>query len=354
VDSSQNNNNITSCSLPITKYDTIQLSHGSGGLLTNDLVTRLFIAVFDNPPLNKQNDQAIIEVGGKKLAFSTDSYVVDPIFFPGGDIGKLAVNGTINDLCMSGAKPLCLSAGFIIEEGLPVTDLERVVASMKRAAEEARVQIVTGDTKVVNKGHGDKLFINTAGIGIVEHDYEISSDRLRPGDVIMISGTVGDHAVAILCTREGLSFESPIESDTASLNTLVETIIKVAGGSVHAMRDPTRGGVTAALNDFARRSQVGMQIFEDKIPVNPSVAGVCEVLGLDPLFAANEGKLIAVVDAGVAEATLNAMRAHPLGQRANIIGVVTDDRPGTVLLKTAIGGWRFMNVPVGEQLPRIC
>ena len=349
-----NSDDLISCPRPISNHDTIQLSHGSGGKLTNDLISNLFVRAFDNPILRKLDDQATLEIDGVRLAFSTDSYVVDPIFFPGGDIGELAVNGTVNDLSMCGARPLHLSAGFIVEEGLPMADLEKIVASMKRAATAARVQIVTGDTKVVNKGKGDKLFVNTTGIGVIEHDFHISSDNLQPGDIIIISGTVADHGMAILSKREGLSFEAPIDSDTAPLNSLVENIIRVAGAGVHAMRDPTRGGVAATLNEFVQSSEVGIHILEKSIPINPPVGAACELLGFDPLYVANEGKLVAVIAEDVSEAALRAMKAHPLGHRATVIGRVSDKRPGMVTLETRIGGLRIVDMPVGEQLPRIC
>ena len=320
--------------------------------MTNDLISKLFVWAFDNPALNKQDDQAVIEIGGCRLSFTTDSFVVDPIFFPGGDIGELAVNGTINDICMNGATPLYLSAGMIIEEGFPLKDLETIVLSMKKAAESAGIAIVTGDTKVVNKGKGDKIFINTAGIGLIEHEYEISSSSLNPGDIVIVSGTIADHGIAVLSKREGLSFETPIESDTAALNNLVADIIKT--GHVSAMRDPTRGGVAATLNEFAQASNVGIRIYEDRIPVKPAVTGACEILGLDPLYVANEGKLVAVVPPDRAEAVVAAMRLHESGAEAVIIGEVVVDQPGTVIMTTKIGGQRFVDMPVGEQLPRIC
>ena len=341
-----------SCPLPITEHDTIQLSHGSGGKLTNELISKLFVWAFDNPALRKQDDQAVIEIGDRKLSFTTDSFVVDPIFFPGGDIGELAVNGTVNDICMNGATPLYLSAGMIIEEGFPLTDLEKIVISMRDAAARAGVVIVTGDTKVVNRGKGDKIFINTAGIGLIEHDLDISSTNLKPGDVIILSGTIADHGIAVMSKRENLSFETPIESDTASLNSLVVTLLKA--GTARAMRDPTRGGLAATLNEFAQASKVGIRIREDKIPVNPAVTGACEILGLDPLYVANEGKLVAVVPKDRAEAVLKAMRAHPLGKDAVIIGDVVSEQSGMVSMMTRIGGWRIVDMPVGEQLPRIC
>lgn len=343
-----------SCPLPITRHDTIQLSHGSGGQMSNDLITRLFLWAFDNEQLNKQDDQALLEIGGKKLSFTTDSFVVDPIFFPGGDIGELAVNGTVNDICMNGARPLYLSCGFIIEEGFPLSDLQKIVVSMRDSAKRAGVKIVTGDTKVVNKGKGDKIFINTSGIGIVEHDYVISSCNLKPDDVVIVSGSMADHGVAILSRREGLAFETPIESDTAALNSLVAAILEAGGSAVHAMRDPTRGGLAATLNEFARMSKKGIRVYENRIPVKAPVAGACEILGLDPLYVANEGKLVAVVAGAKAETVLAAMKAHEQGREAAIIGEVTSEQPETVTMMTRIGGWRMVDMPVGEQLPRIC
>ncbi len=347
-------NDFASCPRPITGHDTIQLSHGSGGKLTNQLVSRLFVEAFDNPILNRQDDQAVFELAGSKLAFSTDSYVVDPIFFPGGDIGDLAVNGTINDIAMSGARPVYLSAGFIIEEGLSIDELTRVVLSMQRAAEEAQVKIVTGDTKVVNRGKGDKLFINTSGVGIIEHDYNIAADNLQPGDRLILSGTIADHGMAILSKREGLAFDSPIESDTAALNSLVAEILNAGGAGVHAMRDPTRGGVAASLNEWAESSSVGIKITQERIAVRPAVAGACELLGLDPLYVANEGKLIVSVAKEVAENVLAAMKAHAHGEDAAVFGEVVTDKSGMVSMRTLIGGWRIVDMPVGEQLPRIC
>jgi hydrogenase expression/formation protein HypE len=342
------------CPLPITKHDTIQLSHGSGGKMMNNLISKLFLWAFDNPSLNKLDDQAVVEINGQRLAFSTDSFVVDPIFFPGGDIGELAVNGTVNDVCMSGARPLFLSAGFIIEEGFSLEDLKKIVESMRAAARRAGVVVVTGDTKVVNKGKGDKVFINTAGIGLIEHDFEVSASHLQPGDLLLLSGSLADHGMAILSRREGLAFELPIESDTAALNSLVEAVLKAGGSGVHAMRDPTRGGLAATLNEFAAASQVGIRIQEDCIPVKAPVAGACEILGLDPLYVANEGKLVVAVAQDKAEKVFKAMQAHPLGQEAVIIGDVVADKPGLVSMQTRIGGWRIVDMLVGEQLPRIC
>ncbi len=342
------------CPLPINSHDTVQLSHGSGGKMMNDLISKLFLWAFDNEHLNKLDDQAVLNVNGQRFAFSTDSFVVDPIFFPGGDIGDLAVNGTVNDVCMSGARPLFLSAGFIIEEGFALAELQRIVESMKAAADRAGVMIVTGDTKVVNRGKGDKIFINTAGIGLIEHDYVVSSKSLVSGDMILLSGSLADHGMAILSKREGLAFDAPIESDTAALNGLVDEILKAGGEAVHALRDPTRGGLAATLNEFAAASSVGIRIKQDRLPINAPVAGACEILGLDPLYVANEGKLVAVVARDKSEEVLAAMRAHPLGAEAVIIGDVVSERPGLVTMQTGIGGWRIVDMLVGEQLPRIC
>ena len=343
-----------SCPLPFTSHDTVQLSHGSGGQMSNDLITKLFVWAFDNELLNKQDDQAILDFNGTRLAFSTDSFVVDPIFFPGGNIGELAVHGTVNDIAMSGAKPLYLSCGCIIEEGFPLEDLRKIVLSMKAAADHAGVKIVTGDTKVVNKGKGDKIFINTSGVGIIEHDYKIGADNLQDGDMIILSGTLADHGVCILSQREGLKLQSEIKSDCASLNHLVETIIKAGGSAVHAMRDPTRGGVAATLNEFAESSKVGIRLKEEFIPVKDDVRGACEILGLDPLYVANEGKLVAIVAKEKAKDVLAAMRSHPLGCDAAIIGDIVSDQPGMVRMITRLGAWRIVDMPVGEQLPRIC
>ncbi|MFQ5568962.1 MAG: hydrogenase expression/formation protein HypE [Rhodothermales bacterium] len=342
------------CPLPITAHDTVQLGHGSGGKMMNDLIGKLFVWAFDNPHLNRLEDCATLSLNGSQLSFSTDSFVVDPLFFPGGNIGELAVYGTVNDVAMSGARPLFLSVGMILEEGFSLDELRRIVESMRAAADRAGVTIVTGDTKVLNKGKGDKVFINTTGIGIVEHDFVVSSHNLQPGDQVLLSGGIAEHGMAILSRREGLAFETSIQSDTAPLNGLIADILDIGGSDVHALRDPTRGGVAAALNEFASASKVGIRIKEDRIPVQPAVAGACAFLGLDPLYVANEGKLLAVVAPEQAEAVLHAMWAHPLGRDAVIIGDVVADHPGMVSMRTAIGGWRIVDMLVGEQLPRIC
>lgn len=342
------------CPLPITMHDTVQLGHGSGGRMMNDLIGKLFVWAFDNPLLNPLDDCASLTIGGSRLAFSTDSFVVDPIFFPGGNIGELAVYGTINDVATSGARPLFLSAGMILEEGFSLDELRQIVTAMRAAADRAGVTIVTGDTKVVNRGKGDKIYINTTGIGVIEHEYALSSHNVQPGDLLLLSGGIAEHGIAILSKREGLAFDSPIESDTAPLNGLIATLLDAGGSAVHALRDPTRGGVAAALNEFAGASQVGIRLREDRIPVQPPVAGACEFLGLDPLYVANEGKLIAAVAPEHAEAVLEALRAHPLGRQAAVIGDVTAENPGMVSMQTPIGGWRIVDMLVGEQLPRIC
>jgi hydrogenase expression/formation protein HypE len=346
-----------SCPLPIFDHKQIVLGHGSGGKLTADLIEKIFLPAFRNPTLDKLDDQAVLDIGGARLAFTTDSFVVTPIFFPGGDIGRLAIHGTVNDLAMSGARPLYLSAAFILEEGLAVDDLRRVVESMRAAAAEAGVQLVTGDTKVVNRGKGDQIFITTTGIGVIEHDVSISADRALPGDKIIVSGYVGDHGMTIMSQREGLEFESSIESDCAPLNGLVAAMLATASPAndfIHTLRDPTRGGVATTLNEIAKRANVGMVLDERTIPVRESVKGACEVLGLDPLYVANEGKLLALVAPEMADAVLEQMRQNRLGQDAAIIGEVVEAHSGMVLMKTEIGGTRVLDVMFGEQLPRIC
>jgi hydrogenase expression/formation protein HypE len=347
-----------SCPLPIFEHKQIVLGHGSGGKLTADLIDKIFLPAFKNPVLDKLDDQAVLTINGARLAFTTDSFVVSPIFFPGGDIGRLAVHGTVNDLAMSGARPLYLSAAFILEEGLAVDDLRRVVQSMRAAAEETGVQFVTGDTKVVNRGKGDQIFITTTGIGVIDDGVNISADRAKPGDKIILSGYVGDHGMAIMSQRENLEFEGAIESDCASLHGLVADMLatspRVETDFLHCLRDPTRGGVATTLNEIAKRAGVGMTLLEQSIPVRDSVKGACEVLGLDPLYVANEGKLLAIVAPEMANAVLEQMRRHQLGRHAVIIGEVVGDHPGMVLMRTEIGGTRVLDVMFGEQLPRIC
>lgn len=344
----------SSCPLPITRHDTVQLGHGSGGRMMNDLIRKLFLWAFDSPELRRMDDAAVLDPEGGRLAVSTDSFVVDPIFFPGGDIGDLAVNGTVNDVAMSGARPRWLSTGFILEEGFPLEDLKRIVVSMRDAAAHAGVAVVTGDTKVVNKGKGDGIFINTTGVGTLPPGREISSTGIRPGDRILLSGGLAEHGIAVLSKREGLAFETPVESDTAALNGLVETMLEAGGDAVHALRDPTRGGLASALNEFAQASKVEIRIREEAIPVEPAVTGACELLGLDPLYVACEGRLVAAVAPGKAGAVLEAMKAHSLGRGASEIGEAGPDKPGRVSLRTGIGGWRMVDLLAGEQLPRIC
>ncbi len=347
-----------SCPLPIFEHKQIVLGHGSGGKLTAELIDKVFRPAFANPILDKLDDQAVVQVNGTRLAFTTDSFVVTPIFFPGGDIGRLAVNGTVNDLAMSGARPLYLAAAFILEEGLAADDLRRVVESMRDAANEARVLLVTGDTKVVNRGKGDQMFITTTGLGVIDRPVEISADRARPGDKIILSGFIGDHGMAIMSQRENLEFEGAIESDCASLYGLVSAMLEVTGSdgvpAIHCLRDPTRGGVATTLNEIAGRSQVGMLLQEHDIPVRETVKGACEILGLDPLYVANEGKLVAIVAAEAADEMVQHMRQHRLGVASVVIGEVVADHAGMVLMKTEIGGTRVLDVMFGEQLPRIC
>jgi len=342
-----------SCPAPLVDYPQVLLAHGSGGKLTLSLIENLFLPAFRNETLAPLHDGAILEIGGQRIAFSTDSYVVNPIFFPGGDIGELSVNGTVNDLAMCGARPLCLSVSFIIEEGFAMAELARVVTSMKHAAERAGVVLATGDTKVVDRGKGDKIFINTSGIGTVIDGVDISPTRARPGDRIILSGPIALHGIAIMSVREGLEFESRIESDTAPLNSLVEAMLG-ASRKIHVLRDPTRGGLASALNEIARSANVGVEVSEEAIPVPDQVRGACEMLGLDPLYVANEGKLVAFVPPEEAGRVLAAMRAHPLGAEAVVIGEVVDRHEGMVVMKTAIGGNRIVDLLTGEQLPRIC
>ncbi|MBV8207786.1 MAG: hydrogenase expression/formation protein HypE [Acidobacteria bacterium] len=341
------------CPLPIFDHKQVVLGHGSGGKLSAELIERIFVPAFSNPLLDKLDDQAVFEIGAARLAFTTDSFVVTPIFFPGGDIGELAVNGTVNDLAMSGARPLYLSSAFILEEGLVMEDLRRIVNSMRCAAQAAGVQLVTGDTKVVNRGKGDQIFINTAGIGVIEGAVNISAANARPGDQIILSGYVGDHGMAILSQREGLEFEGEIRSDTAALHTLVAAMLE-ASTDIHVLRDPTRGGIATTLNEIAARSRVGVRLQETAIPVREAVSSACELLGLDPLYVANEGKLVAIVGRAGAQEILDRMRRHPLGTDACIIGEVTAEHPGMVIMTTGIGGSRVLDTLFGEQLPRIC
>lgn len=342
-----------SCPAPLPAADRVLLGHGSGGRLSADLLQKIFLPAFENSILSRLDDQAIVNVNGESLAFTTDSFVVKPLFFSGGDIGSLAVHGTVNDLAMGGARPLYLSAAFILEEGLPLETLRRVVESFRRAAVVAEVEVVTGDTKVVEKGSCDGIFINTSGIGLVKPGLHLSADLAHPGDRILLSGPIGEHGIAILAEREGLEFESPIRSDSAPLHSLVAEMLKTSTG-IRCMRDPTRGGLSSALNEIASRSGVGMTLEERTIPVREEVRGACEMLGLDPLYVANEGKLVAIVEPDAAEPLLDAMRRHPLGREAQIIGTVTADDPGLVVMRTTLGTTRIVDMLAGDQLPRIC
>jgi hydrogenase expression/formation protein HypE len=342
-----------SCPLPLSDHDTIQLAHGAGGRLSAELIETFILPRFANTVLDRLEDQAVLAVPQGRLAFSTDTFVVDPIFFPGGDIGDLAVNGTVNDVALGGATPLWLSVGFVLEEGFPLADFHRVLCSMEAAARTAGVQVVTGDTKVVGRGSCDRIFINTSGLGLVREGVDISSAHLRPGDRVLLSGTLADHGMAVMTAREGLSFRTRVTSDTAALNGLIDVILDVCP-AVRALRDPTRGGLATTLNEFAASSKVGIRLDDGSIPVRPDTAGACEILGIDPLYVANEGKLAAVIPPEAAEAVLAAVRAHPLGAEAALIGEVTAENAGLVTLRTGLGAERIVDMPVGEQLPRIC
>ena len=333
--------------------DKILLDHGSGGKISHRLTTDMLLPVFDNPILAELNDGAIFELNGMRMAFSTDSYTVDPIFFPGGNIGDLAINGTVNDIAMCGATPLYLSVGLIIEEGFARTDLEKIINDMGTAAEKADVTVVTGDTKVVPKGAVDRIFINTSGIGLIPHSVNVASPNAKAGDRIILSGTIADHGITILTRREGLSFESDLTSDTAPLNHMVKQMF-AASNNIHVLRDPTRGGVGTALNEIAEKSQIGIKIYEDKIPLKKEVAAACELLGFDPLYLANEGKLLSFVAQEDADAVLSAIRANQYGKDAAVIGEVIADHTGKVFMETRIGGERVLDMLAGEQLPRIC
>ncbi|MBK8314023.1 MAG: hydrogenase expression/formation protein HypE [Acidobacteria bacterium] len=344
---------ILSCPIPIQQYPQVMLAHGGGGKLMHQLIEKMFGPAFQNPLLDAKHDGAVFSHNGGRLAFSTDTYVVKPIFFPGGDIGSLAINGTVNDLAMCGARPLYLSSGFILEEGLPMEDLWRIVQSMQKAASEAGVQIVTGDTKVVDKGKGDGIFINTAGIGVIEHDLVIAPASVRPGDLIVLNGDLGRHGIAIMAKRENLEFETEIESDCAALAGLVGQMID-EGIKIHCMRDLTRGGLASALVEIAEASGFQISIEENAIPVREDVRGACEMLGFDPLYLANEGRFITFVPEIFADKILSVMGSHPLGERATVIGSVTDSRDSLVTMKSAIGANRIVDMFSGEQLPRIC
>lgn len=341
------------CPIPLQNYPTIVMGHGSGGKMMADLIQHMFAPAFENDLLNQMGDSTVFNVNGTRLAFTTDSFVVSPLFFPGGDIGELAVNGTVNDLAMSGAHPMFLSSGFILEEGLAMESLGRIVESAANACREAGVQLITGDTKVVNKGHGDGLYINTTGIGLVPENVNISPKNAQPGDAVIVSGTMGDHGIAIMSVREGLQFESEIRSDTAPLNGLAESMLNITK-DIHCLRDATRGGLSAVLNELASASKVGIEFEEKKVPVKAEVNAACEMLGLDPFYIANEGKLVAIIPEKYADAALEVMHAHPFGMNAVRIGAVVANHPGMVVTKTSIGGSRVVDLPAGELLPRIC
>jgi hydrogenase expression/formation protein HypE len=346
-----------SCPLPLRDYPTIVMGHGGGGRLSAELIEHLFLPAFSGTvndiPLKQLGDAAVLEAGGARLAFSTDSYVVRPRFFPGGNIGDLAVNGTINDVSMTGARPFALSVGVVLEEGMRIDELGVIAQTMGSAARRAGVSIVTGDTKVVDAGNGDGVYINTAGIGLIPAGIDLGPHRVRPGDAIIVSGAIGMHGIAVMSVREGLEFGSEIVTDSAPLNGLVDSLL-TAGVEVHMMRDPTRGGVAATLNEIAKTSATGMRIVERDVPVPDDVRAACGFLGLDPLYVANEGKLVAFVAAADAERALDIMRAHEFGTGATLIGYVVEDHPGVVVAKTGIGGTRVVDLPLAEQLPRIC
>ncbi|MCC6803366.1 MAG: hydrogenase expression/formation protein HypE [Anaerolineae bacterium] len=341
------------CPIPLRDYPNVILGHGGGGKLSAELVQNIFLPAFHNDVLGALGDSAVLYAHGERIAFSTDSFVVQPLFFPGGCIGDLAINGTVNDLAMSGAKPLFLSAGFIVEEGMPINLLAQIAERMGAAARRAGVRVVTGDTKVVEKGHGDGVFINTSGLGFIPEGVHIAPDQAKPGDVVLVSGTIGDHGMAVMSAREGLAFDTTIESDCAPLGDLVAAMLAVTP-DIHVLRDPTRGGVASSLNEIAGSAGVGIVIEENRLPVKPAVQSACEMLGMDPLYVANEGKLLAIVPPSRVEAVLDAMRAHPLGHDAAIIGRIVEEHPGLLAAKTALGATRIVDMQVGEQLPRIC
>ncbi|MBS1793854.1 MAG: hydrogenase expression/formation protein HypE [Acidobacteria bacterium] len=350
--------NAWTCPLPLRDYPKIVLGHGGGGKLSNELVENLFLPVFSNESLDKLSDSAQLDVGeilknGGRLAYSTDSFVVQPLFFRGGNIGHLAVCGTVNDVAMSGARPLFLSAGFIIEEGFEVESLGKIVGTMGEIARKSGVRIVTGDTKVVDRGKGDGLFINTSGIGVIPEGVDIAPHRARAGDVVILSGEIGLHGIAIMSEREGLEFDAPVESDCANLNFLVEEMLDVTK-DIHVLRDPTRGGIASALNEIAKASNTGIRIYDERVPVPDAVRGACEMLGLDPFYVANEGKLLAILPRERADEMLEKMRAHEFGQKAAIVGEVVAEHVGMVVAKTPFGSTRVVDMQLGEQLPRIC
>ncbi len=341
------------CPIPKFDHEKILLGHGSGGVLMHQLIENVFKKEFQNPLLGQNHDSTVVDISGSKLAVTTDSYVIHPLFFPGGDIGSLAVHGTVNDLAMSGAKPLYMSVAFILEEGFPIEDLKRIAESMRKAAEESGIQIIAGDTKVVDRGKGDGVFMNTTGIGIVEHALKISPRSVQPGDVIILSGDIGRHGSAIMAQREGLQFESTIESDSASLSDMVLPLFD-QGVDVHCLRDLTRGGLATALNEIAQDSGFHITIEESAIRVDDQVRGACEILGLDPLYVANEGRCIVFVPAEQAEETLSILKKNPQGAQASMIGRVSETQDGRVTLKSTLGTVRIIDMLSGEQLPRIC
>ena len=342
-----------SCPIPISKYPVITLAHGSGGTLSHQLVNDMFLPAFKNDLLSAAHDGAVFHVEKGKLAITTDSFVVSPVFFPGGCIGELAVNGTVNDLACCGAQALYLTVGFILEEGLKMEELWEIVLAMKKAAEKAGVIIISGDTKVVDRGSGDKIFINTTGIGRVMDGIEIDPKKCSPGDAIIISGRIADHGVAVMSARSGLEFGTAITSDTAALNEMTAAVLKQTK-NIHVLRDPTRGGIASTLNEICQTSGMGMLLRENDIPVSEEVRGACEILGLDPMYIANEGKMLFILPAGEAPVVLDILRSHPLGKEAAIIGMVTEDHPGILRMETSIGSTRMVDMIAGEQLPRIC
>ncbi len=343
-----------SCPLPLADYPVIVMGHGGGGKLGNELVEHLFLPAFRNPALENLGDAAVLDLAAGRLVLSTDSFVVQPLFFPGGSIGELAVNGTVNDLAVSGAEPKFLSASFILEEGFPLAQLAAIVEAMAAAAATAGVQIVTGDTKVVERGHGDGCYINTSGVGVLRSGISVGPNRAQVGDAILVSGSIGDHGMAIMSVREGLEFESPIRSDCAALNGMIAEVLDAVGVAVHAMRDPTRGGLASTLNEIAQASGVGIAIDEARLPVRAEVQSACELLGLDPVYVPNEGKAVFFVAAEAAEKVLAVLRAHPLGREAAQIGTVTAQHPRMIVARTALGANRVIPTQIGEQLPRIC
>lgn len=342
-----------SCPLPIQQYPNVLLAHGGGGRLMHQLIENIFISTFGNPTLEQRHDSAVLSLGNARLAFTTDSYVVHPLFFPGGDIGSMAVHGTVNDLAMSGAKPLYLSVGFILEEGLPIETLWRIVQSMKSASETAGVQIVTGDTKVVDRGKGDGVYLNTAGIGVIEHQLEISPHAVQPGDAILVSGDIGRHGMAVMAVREGLEFESCIKSDSAPVSAQVLDLLS-SRIPLHCLRDTTRGGMASTLSEIAQASGFEISLDESQIPIRSDVQAACEILGFDPLYVACEGRFVAFLPASFAEQALEILRRHEGSRQAAIIGKVTEQKNGLVTLKSRIGSSRIVDMLSGEQLPRIC